>query len=318
MMFFGRGNGFFVRQDTSEASELGALRSHVANLAMLVSSAFGVCLVVIVLVGRWIIPTLELAITARVLRYVDDSSTIRQRNVRAVIAFLTVLIFVLSAPLIFQAWPPIWYRVACYEKQCYNLVGIGNTPGTALWIKLPVWFLFFRMFFAASIFFSFMLPAFIMARRNIQSAQFPYLDTIRPDGKGVNYVPYSITDSGSLLSKLFNLVRPDDGRRDERREEFAREREPVTVEVVNRGGGGARINYVDAPVPRGVFERFLQYVARGGDVSERAIVSARVMTQRQWRALAPWLIDNGLARWRNDADHRQGIIVNFGGWNDDE
>lgn len=307
MFLFGRGGGLYVRQDTSEASELRALRDHIANLAALISGTFVVFTVLAVVIGRGLLLAAAALIVRRVLVWADQAETVGQYRARLVILALSVLVFALSTPAIMQAWPPVWYGIECDAlTRCYNTVGIGTTPKTATWLRFPMFFLFLRAVFAVGLFFTWMFPAFIMARRNIQSAQYPTLDQL-PRG----YAPIPLDAPIPWWRKLIGLAIRDSA--DQYGANRQREPEPQTVEVWQRTPGGARMTRADAPIPSHVFERFMDYVRGGGVVSERAVVSARVMTQRQWRVLSAWLVENGLARWRNERDHRQGLEVMIGG-----
>lgn len=53
-----------------------------------------------------------------------------------------------------------------------------------------------------------------------------------------------------------------------------------------------------------------QWTDKGGGASVRAM-EAKGWSRERWNAAVGWLMDNGLLRWRNEAEHRAGLEWDF-------
>jgi len=53
-----------------------------------------------------------------------------------------------------------------------------------------------------------------------------------------------------------------------------------------------------------------QWMDKGGGASVRAM-EAKGWSRERWNAAVGWLMDNGLLRWRNEAEHRAGLEWDF-------
>lgn len=302
---FGFIPGMRVSQRTNERDEYASMLTHASTLSAIILTTFAVVLpIALTLVGRGLVYAIALFIAARYGFPWAASAPGAIWRYYARLAFVVgaLLALAIASPYWGQVWPPVWYRVTCTEQpvSCYNEVGFGFVRDSAHWLRLPAFVAFARGIIAVAAIMSWVVPAFIVARRNIQSAQWPFLDAIQPK----DYEPYSLTGHGTLLDKLFNLSTSRSDRDARRGDAHAR----AVVEVSSNSGRVIRVT--DAPIGADELRRFVEYAARGGALSERSVVGARVMSQKKWRDFVAYMVDNGLAEWQ-DESHRTGIRLNF-------